>query len=485
MPETTHYELPHGGYNGVELVGEFAYKEALLRALPRLPADGAPAEATVPVEIVPEPDNPYDRRAVSVRAEGQVIGYLSRELAADYHLPIKRIVASGAVLRSSARLYAYVDYRGELEISAWVGLPEPDWMAPLNDGYPATTSVLPYGRQTYQVTKEDQHFEHLFNFVPKSGKGPVLLTLHSADTTLRNGNVRRTVEVRLDGQKAGELTTATSAHYLPVIDHADGMGRVVGVWGTITGSGLAAELTIKGAKSTELTDQWLRDMPLFPRLVPEAHTYDVPNTYQGKPKGKENTTRQTGPRSGSSAIARAGYADVAGLRADGGSDRVQGAPASRPGATSAVPAAPKKRTAPQPPVNPLPVRLSDTVVRLGEGSGPRRPVFYTVKGKQVFVDDRERSNAGKHPRRTAWIALVSITLLGLLLAGIPGIGPLLTIAALVIVFVAGPDQLRKASALEADRGGSVAGPLTPRDQQDREWGGVGEENQDPGDGEGA
>ncbi|WP_438819768.1 hypothetical protein, partial [Micrococcus luteus] len=85
-----------------------------------------------------------------------------------------------------------------------------------------------------------------------------MLTLHKAESMLRNGNVRATVEVRLDGEKGGELTAATSAHYLPVIEHAEGMGRVVGVWGTITGSGLAAELTIKGAKSTELSDEWLR-----------------------------------------------------------------------------------------------------------------------------------------------------------------------------------------------------------------------------------
>ena len=189
MAEKAHYELPHGGYNGVELVGEFAYREAILRVLPRLPADGAPVEATVPVEVVPEPDNPYDRRAVSVRAKGRVIGYLSRELAADYHLPVKRVVASGAVLRTNARIYAYVGFNGEAELNVRVGLPEPEWLTPLNSGYPATTSALPYGRQTYQVVKEDQYFDHLFEYVPKSGKGPVMLTLHKAESMLRNGNV--------------------------------------------------------------------------------------------------------------------------------------------------------------------------------------------------------------------------------------------------------------------------------------------------------
>lgn len=488
MAEKAHYELPHGGYHGVELVGEFAYREAILRALPRLPANGAPVEATVPVEIVPEPDNPYDRRAVSVRADGRVIGYLSRELAADYHLPVKRVVASGAVLRSNARVYAYVGFNGEAEINARVGLPEPEWLTPLNDGYPAVTSVLPYGRQTYQVTKEDQHFEHLFNFVPKSGKGPVLLTLHSADSVLRNGTVRRTVEVRLDGEKAGELTAATSAHYLPVIDHADALGRVVGVWGTITGSGLAAELTIKGAKSNELSDDWLREMPLFPRLVPEAHSYDVPNAYQGEPKDKTRGPKATPRLKGNHAAAQAASTAVSELLSKTVHDGAIGESAA-----SRVAAVPKKRNTPQPPAFPQPVQLSDAVVRLGEGAGPRHPVFYTVKGRQVFIDDRDRSNVGKRPRRTAWLLLVGLVIFGLLLSGIPGIGPFLTFVTLLLVLISGPDQLRKASVLEAERSrASLEGASRPEDfdlaahrdveptraRQARERGDLGEENQD-------
>lgn len=486
MAEKAHYELPHGGYNGVELVGEFAYREAILRVLPRLPADGAPVEATVPVEVVPEPDNPYDRRAVSVRAKGRVIGYLSRELAADYHLPVKRVVASGAVLRTNARIYAYVGFNGEAELNVRVGLPEPEWLTPLNSGYPATTSALPYGRQTYQVVKEDQHFEHLFEYVPKSGKGPVMLTLHKAESMLRNGNVRRTVEVRLDGEKGGELTAATSAHYLPVIEHAEGMGRVVGVWGTITGSGLAAELTIKGAKSTELSDEWLREMPLFPHLVPEAHSYEVPDAYQGEPKTKGRSRTM-----GSHSAAR--------LRDQLDQRFVSTSPAELDTTPSpSTPSAEKKPGKPQPPANPTPVPLSGEVTRLGIGTGPHTPIYYTVKGKEVLVDDRDRSSAGKHPRRTAWLLIAGLAILGLLLASIPGIGPLLTLFALLLALISGPDQLRKASALEAERSRAaleaapshgnadlVARPDSElaRDRQARERGGVGEENQDGDEGD--
>ena len=284
MPDRAHYELPGGWYGSIEAVGEFAYEDAILRALPEKPTRDNSVRAQLPVELVPEPDNPHDRRAVSVRARGRVVGYLPRDQAADYHLPVKRIVASGGTVRTTADFYAYLDYSGSLEASIYVRVPGAEWLTPLNSGYPVTTTVLPHGRQTYQVTKEDQHFDHLFNYVPASGTGPVILTLHKVESALRNGNVRRIVEVRLNGERVGELTAATSAHYLPVIEHADAMGRVVGVWGTIKGSGLAAELTIKGSKSSELSDEWLREMPLFLRLVPEAHSYKVPDAYQAEPE---------------------------------------------------------------------------------------------------------------------------------------------------------------------------------------------------------
>lgn len=450
MADRGHYELPHSGHNGIELVGTFAYEDAILRALPRLPADGASVEAHFTVDLVPEPDNPHDRRAVSVRHRGEVLGYLSRDLAADYHLPVKRILASGARLQTGARVFAHLSWDDKPEVRVYVGLPAPDALTPLNDGYPAATAVLPYGR-TYQVTKEDQHFEHLFDYVPRSGQGPVILTLHKSEAMLRNGTVRRTVEVRLDAEKAGELTAATSAHYLPVIEHAEALGRVVGVWGTITGSGLAAELTIKGAKSSELTDEWLREMPIFPHLVPESHSYDVPDAYQGpgmSPAKAARALKLPTARGSHSLTAHASIPE-----------------ASRPAAASKR--APKTDAA-QPPAAPRPERLTDAVVRLGDGTGLRRPVYYAVKGKQVYLDDRDRATNARSVRRMAWALIVGVVLVGLLLGQIPGIGPLFFLAAIAYAWIGGRDQLRKAAALEADAG----------DLQDREWGALGEESQD-------
>jgi hypothetical protein len=45
----------------------------------------------------------------------------------------------------------------------------------------------------------------------------------------------------------------------------------------IKGSGLAAELVIRGARATELNDELLKTTPTFPRLAPEAALYNVPS----------------------------------------------------------------------------------------------------------------------------------------------------------------------------------------------------------------
>ena len=52
----------------------------------------------------------------------------------------------------------------------------------------------------------------------------------------------------------------------------------------------------------------------------------------------------------------------------------------------------------------------------------------------------------------------------------------------LLVLISGPDQLRKAKVLDIDPHGTGH---PSRDWQDREWGDVGEENQDPGDEAGA
>lgn len=45
----------------------------------------------VELELIPEPDNPYDERAISVRHQGRIIGYIPREETNKYWQSVARI----------------------------------------------------------------------------------------------------------------------------------------------------------------------------------------------------------------------------------------------------------------------------------------------------------------------------------------------------------------------------------------------------------
>jgi hypothetical protein len=64
----------------LEVVGESHYQDVLVT----LAGDGGSGvRATVTALLIPETDNPYDENAISVAVQGQRVGRLSREMAAD------------------------------------------------------------------------------------------------------------------------------------------------------------------------------------------------------------------------------------------------------------------------------------------------------------------------------------------------------------------------------------------------------------------
>ena len=79
----------------VAAVGEFAYKEALRRA----------PSGEVMLEVVPEPDNPHDSRAISIRHNGNVIGYIPRDRTSTYWPVVARVAASGKIARVKGKIY--------------------------------------------------------------------------------------------------------------------------------------------------------------------------------------------------------------------------------------------------------------------------------------------------------------------------------------------------------------------------------------------
>lgn len=98
------------GSDRVEVAGESFYRAALERVV----ASGGqsrPLSAT----LLPEPDNPYDRNAVRVEIEGEMVGHLPREFAALAARAITDLAGSGPVT-------TMVELRGSAESEFGVGV---------------------------------------------------------------------------------------------------------------------------------------------------------------------------------------------------------------------------------------------------------------------------------------------------------------------------------------------------------------------------
>lgn len=249
-------------------------------------------EFFVDVTLVPEPDNPHSRSgdAVSVRWRDRVIGYLPSGEGTKY-AQLRRVAASGYDATAKARVWTNSNWEGKRDFWVSVSLPVPDLLLPLNnppaDGY----VLLPEG-SSVQVTKESDHVDHLADFVPPSGYGQVLVTLHLFEA----GKTKHWegVEVRLEGERVGELSRVSSEKFAPTVRHFEEIGLTVVARATIKGSSIAAELVLFAAKAHELEETLLEteETNSLPRLVDfdaDPRAYTVVNRYQ--PRGNDESRR--------------------------------------------------------------------------------------------------------------------------------------------------------------------------------------------------
>ena len=261
-PEHVEYRLPNSaGTPTVDATDEAERIEEIAAVVGRALRVGEISDRILDVVLVPEPDHPTGTPAVSVRAGGRVIGYLPDAYRrAPALTDLSRVVAGRAAPTTTARLRAERTEEG-LRAAVKVALVAPELLVPLNAPPQERYSILPWGR-ALQVQREDEHFVRLAGVVPQGGRGLLLVTFHL---------VGGLVEVRLDGDRVGELTTATSEQFAPTLRHLAGLGLTAVAYCSLQGSPLKAELTLQAARAAELPADWVDGRPVtLPRLVPGA-----------------------------------------------------------------------------------------------------------------------------------------------------------------------------------------------------------------------
>lgn len=267
LPDAPRFDISIPGEPRFDLVGENWREADILAAFARVlgPRD-LEFEDTGVADLVPEPDNPHDSNAISVRVRGHNVGYLPSEACVLYRNVVGRFVTSGIVPEVRVRIWGVTRYvasrqRDELKSAIRLALPQPDDILPANSPPEKPHYVIPKGRAV-QVTDEDQHLEVLARWIGR-GTTAVVATLHSIPGKTKSSTV---LEVRIDDHRIGQLTPVTSASLLPMVRESEAKGRQAAVWATVSGSRLAAEVKLRAIPASEVGESWPSDSDVIPAV---------------------------------------------------------------------------------------------------------------------------------------------------------------------------------------------------------------------------
>jgi hypothetical protein len=83
------------GWREVPIVGEASYQGDLEKIAGGKTEEGV--DLYVLAALVPEPNNPYDKNAISIQIGGRTVGYLDRERAITYQPVARRLLDLEAV----------------------------------------------------------------------------------------------------------------------------------------------------------------------------------------------------------------------------------------------------------------------------------------------------------------------------------------------------------------------------------------------------
>ena len=207
------------------VVGESHYQPALHRAARGVAAgsdfDQHPAVVAV---LVPEPENLYDLHAVRVEvvtgAHAETVGYLCRSDARAYQPTLLGLRDAGYVGTCPGRITGGGPGRS---YGVYLHLAGPE--ALLLENLVGEIDLLDPERHV-TVTKEESHQETLARH-HSTARSLTHVAAELASSSVSRGKHKGAyaVEIRLDGERVGELTAAMSTRYKHLVVAAEGNGN--------------------------------------------------------------------------------------------------------------------------------------------------------------------------------------------------------------------------------------------------------------------
>jgi hypothetical protein len=238
------------GYYNQQTVGESHYFGELRKIVGQARSSG---EREIIAALRREPSNKFDRNAIQVTVEGRVVGYLPREDASSYQIPLQLLERQGCSAVCKARLWWSRD-QDTFIASVSLDLADPATLVPINAPEPSTRyMVIPSGR-TYQVAKENEHMDVLIPLIEQAylpGRAAAFGTLHSAE---RRGprSTSQVVTVRVGGKEIGELSKQSSAKFLPLVLPMEQAGLTCYIDLVLAGNSIAVEAKLHLTAPEEL-----------------------------------------------------------------------------------------------------------------------------------------------------------------------------------------------------------------------------------------
>jgi len=212
--------LPAGQSQAV--VGESHYQPALRAAAGGRKAQDWDDHITVEAQLVPEPNNKFDRNAVAVLVNGRKVGYLPAEIAGDYQPVLVGLLrrglfgtCKGAIVGGGSRSYGI-----------WLMVAEPEVISFFLEAPAHVQPVV--GSSQVTVTGEEAYQDTLRSLNGPGESARHLATLHPSVVAKGKYAGSSTAEIRIENRPVGALTGPMGARFQPLMDAAAESGKFVG-----------------------------------------------------------------------------------------------------------------------------------------------------------------------------------------------------------------------------------------------------------------